>query len=69
MRHWKLWLPRLVDAGWKNYAVEAANLIGNITVHFPRHIAYIVTHNHTVNMDGRPGHGKPLDQLIKYYNL
>jgi len=69
IRHWKLWLPRLAGTGCKNYAVEAANLIANTTARFPRHISYIVTHNRTVNMDGRPGHGKPLDQIMEHYNL
>ena len=69
IRHWKLWLPRLAGTGCKNYAVEAANLIANATACFPRHISYIVTHNSTVNMDGRPGHGKPLDQMMEHYYL
>ena len=41
----------------------------NLTARFPRHIAYIATHNRTVNMDGKPGHGKPLDQVMEHYNL
>lgn len=43
--------------------------VANVTSRFPRHIAYIVTHNRTVNMDGRPGHGKPMDQMMEHYNL
>ena len=69
IRHWKLWLPRLAGTGCKNYVAEAAHLVANVTSRFPRHIAYIVTHNRTVNMDGRPGHGKPLDQMMEHYNL
>lgn len=69
IRHWKWWLPRFIAVGCKNYATEAANLIANITARFPKHIAYITIHNRTVNMDGRLGHGKPVDQLMEHYNL
>ena len=69
IRHWKWWIPRFLGTGCKNYATEAANHIVNLTARFPRHIAYIATHNRTVNMDGTPGHGKPLDQAIEHYNL
>ena len=55
--HWKWWLPRFIAVGCKNYA------------RFPKHIAYITIHNRTVNMDGRLGHGKPVDQLMEHYNL
>lgn len=40
----------------------------NLKAMFPKHIAY-VTHNQTVNIDGRPGHGKPLDLMQEHYNL
>ena len=69
VRHWKLWLPRFLGIGCKNYGTEAANLIINLTARFPRHISYIATHNRTVNMSGIPGHGKPLDQVMEHYNL
>ena len=69
IRHWKLWLPRFLGTGCKNYATEAANQIVNIMARFPRHIAYIAVHNRTVNMDGHPGHGKAIDQLMEHYNL
>ena len=29
----------------------------------------IVTHNRTVNTDGWPGYGKPIDQMVEHYNL
>ena len=69
IRHWKWWLPRFLATGCKNYASEAANLIVNLTARFPRHISYIATHNRTVNMDGKSGHGKPLDQVMEHYNM
>ena len=53
----------------KNYATEAANLIANLNADWPRHIAYIVIHNHTVNTEGKPGKGKPIDQHMELYNL
>lgn len=69
IRHWKFWIPHFLGAGMKNYASEAANLIANIKADFPAHIAYIATHNRTVNMQGKEGRGKPIDQLIEHYNL
>ena len=69
IRHWKWWLPRFHATGCKNYATEAANLVVNLTARFPKHISYIAIHNRTVNMDGKPGHGKPLDQVMEHYNL
>ena len=65
IRHWKWWLPRFIAIGCKNYALEAANLIVNLTARFPKHVSYIATHNRTVNMDGKQGHGKPLDQVME----
>lgn len=69
IRHWKFWIPHFIGAGMKNYAIEAANLIANIKADFPAHIAYIAIHNRTVNMQGKEGKGKPIDQLIEHYNL
>ena len=67
--HWKLWLPRFLATGQTNYASEAVHLIANVTANFPRHIAYLATHNRTVNLSGKGGRGKPVDQLIEHYNL
>ena len=58
-----------MGTGMNNYALEAANLIANLKADFPAHIAYIVSNNCTVNMRGKPGEGKPIDQLIEHYNL
>lgn len=69
IRHWKLWLPRFIGTGCKNYASEAVNLIAHLEADFPRHIAHIATHNRTVNTTGKPGHGKPIDQLMEHYVL
>lgn len=66
VRQWKWWLPRFLATGCPNYASEAVHLIANLTATFPRHIAYIATHNRT---QGKPGHGKPVDQMIEHYNL
>lgn len=67
--HWKLWLPRLIGTGCKNYATEAINLIAHLEADFPRHIAYIAIHNRTVSTTGKPGRQKPLDQLMEHYVL
>lgn len=68
-RHWKLWLPRFIGTGCKNYATEAVNLLAHLQADFPRHIAYIAMHNRTVNTTGKPGRGKPVDQLMEHYVL
>ena len=69
IRLWKMWLLRFLGTGKKNYSTEAAHMICSIQGDLPRHIAYIVVHNRTVNTDGKPGHGKPVDQLVEHYNL
>ena len=66
IRHWKTWIPHFLGVGMTNYASEA---IANINASFPAHVAYIATHNRTVNMQGKAGKGKPIDQLIEHYNL
>ena len=68
IRHWQHWLILFLGTNRKNYATEALNLLCNLTATFPRHITYIVTHNHTVNT-GKPHHSKPLDQMLEHYNL
>ena len=65
--HWKLWLPYFLGTGRKNYSAEAANLICN--ANFPKHMAYIATHNRSVNTKGKHGHGKPVHQMVEHYNL
>ena len=69
VRHWKWWLPMFLGTGKKHYAKEAALLTCKLNADFPRHIAYIAINNRTVNMSGKPGHGKPMDQLMEHYNL
>ena len=69
IRQWKFWLPRFLAAGFSNYSAEEVHLISNLTARFPKHIAYIATHNRTVNISGIPGRAKPIDQLIEHYNL
>ena len=66
VRHWKYWLPRFIGTGMKNYATESVRLLANLNADYPRHIAYIITHNRTVNTAGKP---EPLDQMIEHYNL
>ena len=69
IRHWKMWIPQFLGVGFNNYAVEAANFIANLSADFPKHLSYIATNNRTVNMQGKPGHWKPIDQLIEHYIL
>ena len=69
VRLWKLWLPRLIGTGRKNYAAECVHMIASLCADLPRHLSYIATHNRTVNMEGKAGRGKPVDQLIEHYNL
>ena len=69
IRLWRMWLPIFMGAKCHNYATEAVNLIANIKADFPKHIAYIATHNRTVNTSGKPGNGKAIDQMVEHYNL
>ena len=69
IRHYKMWLPRFLGTERKNYAVECVRVICNLCADFPRHMAYIATHNRTVSMRGKVGHGKPIDQMVEHYNL
>jgi hypothetical protein len=69
IRHWKYWIPRFIATGMKNYATESVRLVANLIADYPRHIAYIITHNRTVNVQGKPGRGKPVDQMMEHYNL
>ena len=69
VRLWKLWLPRFIGTGRKNYATEAVHLLANLFGDLPKHVAYIAMNNRTVNMEGKLGHGKPIDQMIEHYNL
>ena len=69
IRHWKHWLVLFLGTNRKYYATEALNLLYNLASTFPRHIAYIVTHNRTVNTTGKIHYGKPLDQILEHYNL
>ena len=69
IQQWKFWLPIFLGTKCHNYATEAVNLLANLQADLPRHIAYIVTHNRTVNTDGRAGHGKPIDQMVEHCNL
>ena len=69
IRLWRHWLVYFIGNKRKNYSTEAMNLLCNLKCDFPSHIAYIVTHNRAINMSGKEGHGKPLDQLVEHYNL
>lgn len=69
IRLWKHWAILFLGTNRKNYSNEALNLLCNIKATFPKHIAYIATHNRTVNTTGKPGCGKPMDQMLEHYNL
>lgn len=69
IRHWSLWIPYFLGTGKKNYACEAVNLLCNLKATMPKHVAYIATHNRTVNTSGIVGRGKPIDQMQEHYNL
>ena len=69
IRYWKHWLVLFLGTNRKNYSTEALTLLCNLASTFPRHIAYIVTHNRTVNTTGKSHNGKPLDQMLEHYNL
>lgn len=51
-----------------NYAVESANLVANLAADVLV-TSPTFTHNHTVNIEGKPGRGKVVDQMLEHYNL
>ena len=67
--HWQNWLVYFLGCDKPNYAIEDTNLVCNLKVDLPKGMAYIATHNRPVNMTGRSGQGKPLNQLNEHYNL
>lgn len=69
VRHWRHWLILFLGTNRKNYANKAIVHLSNLAAHFPRHIAYIVMHNKSVNTSGKSNHYKPLDQMLEHYNL
>ena len=69
IRLWKHWAILFLGTDCNNYSTEAYNLLCNLQVSYPKHIAYLVTHNRTVNMHGMSGRGKPIDQMLEHYNL
>ena len=62
VRHWRLWPPRFIGTKRKNFATESVHLLASLT-------AYIAINNRTVNVEGKIGHGKPIDQMVEHYNL
>ena len=50
VRLWKHWTVYFLGSNCKNYANEALNMLCNLKATFPKHIAYIATHNRTVNL-------------------
>ena len=62
---------QFLGEGFSNYGDVAANFIANLSPDFSKHHSYIhaATNNHTVNMQAKPGYGKPIDQLIEHYFL
>ena len=69
IRLWKHWSVLFLALNKSNYSKEAMNLLANINASYPKWLAYIVTHNRTVNTHGKAGHGKPIDQMLEHYNL
>lgn len=67
--HWSWWLVYFLAAKRSNYSHEAANLMANLKTDFSPWLAHIVTHNHTVNITGKPGKGKAIDMAVEHQNL
>lgn len=66
---WKYWLILFLGSGRRNYSTEAANLLANLRANWSPSMAFIQTHNRTVNMTGKENGGKPVDQMLEHYNL
>ena len=69
IRMWRFWLLPFLGGHKVNYANEAANLLANLAADWSPTVAYVHTNFRTVNMSGRKGGGKPIDQLVEHYNL
>lgn len=69
IRLWRHWAILFLGTNRKNDSAEAYNLLCNLKSTHPNHIAHIVTHNRTVNIHGKPGRGKPIDQMLEHYKL
>lgn len=69
IQHWRMWLLYFLASKRTNYSSEAANLLANLKADFSKWLAYVVTHNRTVNSSGRPGHGKAIDMAVEHHNL
>ena len=69
IRMWRYWLIPLLGGGRSNYSNEAANLLANLAADWPEDLVQVFTYNRTVNMTGKVGHNKPIDQLVEHYNL
>ena len=52
-----------------NYSREAANFLANLLANFSEELAFLVTHNRTVNVSGQPGKGKAIDMAVEHNNL
>ena len=62
---------QFLGEGFNNYGDLAENFIANLSPDFSKHHSCIhaATNNCTVKMQSKPGHGKPIDQLIEHYFL
>ena len=67
--HWRWWLIYFLASKRTNNSYEAANLLANLKANFSKRLAYIVTHNRTVNTSGCPGKAKPIDMAIEHHNV
>ena len=63
------WIQLFVATGWKNHACKAVYQISNLTASFPKHVLCCHQQPHCQHTSGKPGKGKPMDQLIEHYNL
>ena len=69
IRQCRLWLSYFLGSGKYSYASEAATLLCKVQAIYPQQVAYIVTNNRTINMDGHAGHRKSIEQMLEHYNL
>ena len=45
------------------------HLLAGLCADLPKYVAYINTHNCTINIEGKPGQGKPINQMMEHYVL
>jgi hypothetical protein len=69
--YWKLWLPKFIATGRKNYAAECVQMLAHLCADFPKHISYMghsisVQPHFTSDLSRIPPNSAYLYYIIRY---